>query len=190
MGDSMRKYAILVISILALVVFASGCTDSGTATNSSGVSLDKTFSKSGITFNYPSAWKNSKYKAIVSGESAVQQLGTLSNSQASVIVQKVDIASIGGGTIEQLKDYNKKYIPESSNAQVLSDTQSTVNGLTAYELIFSVTDPSTNEEQKHYYVFIGKDNVVGYYLDFASLESDFDQELPLFKDIEQTIKIS
>ena len=186
----MRRYAILVIVILALVVFASGCTDSGTAANSSGVSLDKTFSKSGITFNYPSSWENVQSSDVVTGGNKVIKLGNLGDDSGQVFVQKVDLTKYPSTTIEQLRDLTKQSFKSSSDAQVVSDTRSTVNGVTMYEMIFAVTDPVNNDEYKHYYVVTGKSGKAGYYLDFFSLSSDFDQQLPLFKDIEQTIKIS
>ena len=186
----MKKiYSILIIAILATVVFASGCTDSS-ANSTNGISLDKTFSKSGITFNYPSSWENVQSSDVVTGGDQVIKLGNLGDDSGQVFVQKVDLTKYPSTTIEQLRDLTKQSFKSSSDAQVVSDTRSTVNGVTMYELIFANTDPVNNDEYKHYYVVTGKSGKAGYYLDFYSLSSDFDQQLLLFKDIEQTIKIS
>ena len=57
----MKKYAILVMAILAVVVFASGCIDDNTNSTSSQSTQPsiptKLYSSGGISFNYPESWK-------------------------------------------------------------------------------------------------------------------------------------
>lgn len=47
----MKKYYLLAVAIVALVVMASGCT-----TQTGNNTTTKTYSANGMTFNYPGNW--------------------------------------------------------------------------------------------------------------------------------------
>jgi len=179
----MKKQAILIMVILAFVVFASGCTD----TSDNSTSSKNTFSQEGISFEYPSSWGDFQ-KLGGSGTDQLKNLGYINGADnVDVQVQKTNLALVPPGTVEYVKNSSVEYYKDYYNATVLNDTKTSVNGLDHYEVILSTNTPAYKE--KHYIVVMGKDNEVGYSIDFSAPVSRFNKQLPIFKSVEQTISI-
>lgn len=183
----MKKINLITILILIFVtVGISGCTSSG-----SSVSLNNTFSNGSITFNYPSNWNTFSYTAdVVSGGDQLQSLGGVetNDDNVSVTVSKADLTGYSY-SIQYMAEATKANIKDNADVTILSNTQTTIDNMTAYEFIFTLRDPTTNEESKHLYVTVGQAGNYIYYLDFKSPSTDFKNNYDLFNSMISTINI-
>ncbi len=93
-------------------------------------------------------------------------------------------------TIEEMKTVTKNNFMNGSSAQILSDNRTTVRGLNVYELIFTIKDPNTNQDQKSLQVITGKDGKTVYYLQFIADNKTFEDNIDLINQIIGTIKIA
>lgn len=177
-----------ILMIIGLVIGVSGCTSSGTATIS-----NKTFSKSGITFQYPGNWSdNATMNFAKSAGKDVELIGTLGNENITLAVQYVNGTKhpLDIMTTEQSKDFSISRCRETINPNILSDTNRQINNKTAYELIYTIPDAVTNVTYKKYYVFINSANNKNQYsLLFSAPESEFANYYEQFNSIASSIQI-
>lgn len=170
-----------IISILLAVVFISGCTDSA------GTELTKTFSKGGISFNYPSDWFEMPYTddSIKSDAQIIGLVGP-SDTDFDLTVQKVP-----SSTIKQVKNQTIQFNKLNYNATVLNETATMVNGLSAYQVVYTDKDPdASDKEMKESLYFIQKGSTV-YVLEFRAYSiDDFDKYVETSNKIISTVKIS
>lgn len=177
--------AVIVIFGLFTPDLSTLNTTSSNTTPASTTALTQTFSKSGITFNYPSDWESTDAKYATSGDS--QELGALrGSSDFGVIVNKQDMTA----TVKEAYENTKNSLKTATeiSPQLLSESQITVNGITAYEMIYTYKGDNS-KEFKSMYVIIGKDGQVVYYLQFIDSLSSFDSNKKVMDDIVNTIKI-
>lgn len=148
-------------------------------------SLDKTFSKGGITFDYPSDWETKKTK---SSTDNTQNIGVLvSPSDFGVFVDKENIPE--GVTVKEAYENTKKnFKKDPSTIEFMGESQQTVNGIKAYEMIFTL-DAGDDKINKVKYLVLGKNGQVVYYLQFMCPESSFDSNEKVMDDIIDTIEI-
>ena len=100
-----------------------------------------------------------------------------------------DLAAVGA-TMAQAKEATKTNIQGGSSAKLLSDTQTTVNGLTMYKMIFTITDPTNNQENKVLTAITGKEGQKVYYMQFIAETSVFDNNQKLMDSILNSVKVS
>jgi hypothetical protein len=178
---------IVIIGLIA-ILFPDATTfnlDTGSVSD-----LKNTFSQDGLTFKYPDWQTTSSQSDIVSSGSNVNYLTTLYSSDGLTLhVSDVDTSGYGYN-VEQVKDITKTNIQASSSAKLLSDTKTTVNGLNVYELIFTITDPNTNKENKLLYAVTGKEGAKVYYLQFIGETSVFDSNKKVIDNIISTIQVT
>ena len=90
--------------------------------------------------------------------------------------QCADLSSLGDNiTIEDMKTVTKNNFINGSSAQIISDNRTTVRGLNVYELVFTIKDPNTNQDQKSLQVITGKDGKTVYYMQFIADNKTFDR---------------
>lgn len=177
MGDSMKKYAILVIAILALVVFASGCTTTNT------------YSEDGVSFNYPDGWQQ---LTDIKNTNAVAGFGdgdTLDSSTGNVntvvIIQKTAMPK--GFTLKQAFDATINQIAsQDSSFKKISAKKVTVNGTTAYEAVYKIKVSGVQKQERS--VWFEKEGYI-YAVTASSLPSDFNSEQENFDVIINSFKV-
>jgi hypothetical protein len=174
----MRKYAIFVMAILALVVLASGCTSQG----------NNTYNSSGISFNYSSNWQelpNIKTpNAIVAVGDPNSVNSSTNNVNTLVIIQKVAMPQ--GTTLKQTYDDIYAQYAKDSSYRAISEKTVTVNGLTAYENIHRINVSGVQKEEKA--VWFGKNGNI-YVILCGALPSDFDSQRANFDMVINSFKI-
>lgn len=190
MGDSMKKHAILVMTILALVVFASGCTTDQTSNQTSNQSTvsTKSYAANGVSFNYPESWVELKS---ISTPNAVVAYGDPKSANASsgnyntlMIVQKVALPS--GMTLKQAYDDTyAQAAAQDSTFQQISDTTATVDGTTAYVNVHKIDVSGVQKQEKAVWLEKGGNVYVilmGALPDaFSSQQANFDAIINSFK---------
>ncbi|MGB9979777.1 PsbP-related protein [Methanobacterium sp.] len=184
----MRKYLILVISILALVVFTSGCTDNGNQTKQSTVPTES-YAVNGISFNYPDSWVELKnittQNSIVaygdpdSIDKPTNRVNTL------VIVQKVPMPS--GFTLKQFYDDTyAKFAAQDPSFQQISDSTTTVDGTTAYVNTHKIDVGRVQKEEKA--VWLEKDGYI-YIILMGSIPDAFSNQQANFDAIINSFQV-
>lgn len=153
-GDSMKKYAIFVIAILALVVFASGCTNTGNQTSNQSTQPTiptKSYAANGVSFSYPDSWEELKS---ISTPNSIVAYGDPKSVDASTgnvntlfVVQKV--AMPGNETLKQAYDATyADFAATDSSFQQISDGTATVDGTTAYVNTHKISVSGVQKEEK------------------------------------------
>jgi hypothetical protein len=151
-------------------------------------SLTESFSSDGLTFNYPSDWDIVKSSGEIDNSGTlVQDLGILTSDDITLTVSGADLSE--GWSVAEAKESTKNNIKNVTSAQILSDTQRTVNGVTVYEMIGLVEDQNSKQKNKFLYVVTGEDKKVVYYMQFIAEASAFDNNQELMEEIVNTIKI-
>lgn len=181
----MKKYAILIMAVLAVVVFASGCIDDNTNTTSSQSTQPsiptKLFSTGGVSFNYPESWKQySADELTFDVEGQAQSLGGVGTSDGSIlaVVQKIPTQ---GYSFDTFKASMESAI---QSAGTISSSQSiTVNGQNGHEIIYTLN--SGKKERMDLYT----DGTNFYSLTMSTSESNFDSQKENFDVISNSFKI-
>jgi hypothetical protein len=175
----MKKYALLIIAILALVVFASGCTDSGS----------KTYNDNGISFNYSGSWEklsnvlNTNAIAGVGDPNSIDKSTNMTNTL--VVVQKVAMPS--GYTLKQVTDATiTQFEAKDSSFQKISEKTITLNGATAYEIVYKI---NVNGVQKQEKAVLLEQNGYLYAITGSSLPSDFESQQANFDMVINSFKV-
>jgi hypothetical protein len=189
MGDKMKKYALFVIAILALVVFASGCTSSSNQTSTQPTVATKAFSGNGVSFSYPEKWQQLQQ---ISSPNAVVAFGDPSsvdnstgNVNTLVVVQKV--AMPAGATLKQVYDSTyQQFAQQDSSFKAISDTTTTVDGTTAYVNTHTVNVDGVQKQEKA--VWLEKNGNI-YVILCGALPSVFESQQANFNAIINTFKV-
>ena len=189
----MKKSGIFVLGILIILVLAvsvSGCTDNS---GSKSYNLNNTFSKEGLTFNYPSDFKEINTSVIVSGTSDNIDLGTYASpdNNTKISATKISLVKSPTDTIRSLADYSMINWKGSSDFQKLSDVSKNVTGASeAYEIIYTNTDPETNKFIKGYALFLGNQGKAEYLIQVKGTNDTFENTKKLYNQMFPTIKIT
>lgn len=183
-----RGALVKAVGLLVMVSFVGFILVSGFFTFQE-TSLGETFSRDGLTFDYPIGWEVVDYPGdVVSGGSSVKDIGTLTGSNITLSVSEADLE--GKWSVENAKEATLNNLKNYSAIKVLSDINKTVNGITVYEMTGTVEDPTTSQESKFLYVVTGKDRDVCYYLQFIADTTYFNDNENIINSIVDSIKIS
>ena len=190
----MRRRNILLIVVIAVLIIATSVIGYlyYQNSNTNNYNLNKTFSKDNLSFNYPSDFKEIPTSFTVSGNINDINLVTLSspNNKTTIAVQEVNL-KYTPSMIEDIKDISKTNIKQSSDAQFLSDTRLNLKGIPeAYELIFAITEPTTNEFRKGFFLFIGKQGQTAYGIEVYGPNDTFNNTKSLYDKLLPTIKMN
>lgn len=171
-----------IIGLLTIICIIFGCV-------SFDNSIDnpiyyKGFSKGGLSFQYPSNWKES--------DSNFGDFQSLDG--ASLYIHKISLAKTQ--TIQEYKDLFKQDLLKSKTT-ILNETNLNINDLTIYEIttslnstdIGSLNNPFLGSNQMDLFVLTGKDQNV-YIMEFSTPDaSSFSSHLSEFNQVISTIKI-
>jgi hypothetical protein len=170
----MKRHLFLVLAILMVLVLVSGCTNTN---NSSG----KTYDANGITFVYPTSWKEVSASQlnltaaqnnllIVADEKSLQN-----NKFISVTVQK----SSANQSLSDVVASQMKFL-RAAKVQDLSEKNLTINGTAATEITYTGNVSGVNRAEST--VFLVKNNNI-YFLIFNTPTEDYDSQRANFDTI-------
>ena len=163
-------------------------TDNNTTTS---YNLNNTFSKGGLTFNYPDNFKEINSSKVVSGDKTNIDLITLASpdNKTKITATTMSLASYHE-TIEEFKDITVTNVGKSSDFQVLGDTTLNLTDIPeAYEVVYTLTNPKTSQFNKGFYLFIGNNNQVVYGIQVFGPNDTFNNTKSLYDKLIPTIKI-
>jgi len=174
----MKKYGLLILAILAVVVFASGCTSSG----------QNTYNSNGISFNYPGSWKEIS-ATNVDSVAGVGDPNSFDNStkmeNTVVVIQKIEMPS--GYTLNQVVDtIITQFASQDPNFQKISENTITVNGATAYEVVYKMGSNGVQKQEKA--VFLEQNGNL-YDISCSALPNDFDSQQANFDMVINSFKV-
>jgi len=188
-GDKMKKYALFIVTILALVVFASGCTTSGNETQAYQPTVPvKNYTANGISFSYPDGWEELKSistpNSIVAYGDPKSVDAITGNVNSLVVIQKVALPS--GYTLKRTYDeMYSQYAASDPSFQQISDNTITVDGTTAYENIHKINVGGVQKQERAVWLEKGGNIYVilcGALPDaFAAQQANFDAIINTFK---------
>jgi PBP1b-binding outer membrane lipoprotein LpoB len=192
----MKKY-LPIVAIIALVVFAAGCVDSGTNNQTSNdTSVDTsvpnipstTYAKNNISFKYPESWTD---KLTSSAPNAVTVVGDPDSQESDgnintlAVIQKIDLPS--GKTLKQIYDATYNNIANDSSFQEVSERTLNINGLTAYENIYKLDVSGVQKQERA--TWFEKDGTI-YLITGGTLPSDFESQQTNFDLIMFSFKVT
>lgn len=177
----MKKYALLILSIVIIVAFASGCT-----TNNY-----KTYDSNGISFHYPTGWNEvspdqlsltvegtSEVLAVVVDPENIQN----NNYQTLVFFQRIPTT----GTLAVATASLKTQI-QAVGGQVLSETDRTLNGVPAKDMVYSISTTSGVAKKERIVALQNAGN--RYYIVCSAPTADFDRQQSNFNLIIDSFEI-
>lgn len=172
----MKKYFLVVLALVAVVVMASGCTSNQTGNNTT-----KTYSANGITFNYPASWSiinetsDANGTLIAIGDANIQQNNTTSGN--GVIITRLPSTN---NTTAELQSAKSQFA--SLNA---TNTTIQIAGVTANETTITTNDSNVTGQVK--IIDFQKNNYV-YLLQYVTISSDFNTQQSLFDTITKSFQ--
>ena len=188
----MQRTNIFLIIIIAVLIVALSFVGYlyYQSSNTNNYNLNNTFSKEGISFNYPNNFKeNPNISFDVSGNPKLKFLTYLTDNKTSISVMMMPL-ELSDGSIQKIKDSSKKGIKESSDFQVLGDKKLNLTGIPeAYEVIYTMTNPEKNVLNKGYYLFIGQTGQIFYGIQVQGPIENFNNTKSLYDKLVPTIKI-
>jgi len=185
----MKKYALLLTAILALVVLASGCIDDTTTNQTSQPTIPtKEYSGNGVSFSYPENWEKLQaisQNALVSFGDPSSVDSATNNVNTLVVIQSVAMTS--GTTLKANYDATyAQYEATEPSFQQISDSTTTVDGTTAYVNIHMVDVDGVQKQEKA--VWLEKNGKI-YVILCGSLPSAFEGQQKNFDAIINTFKV-
>ncbi len=172
----MKKYYLLAVAIVALIVMASGCT-----TQTGNNTTTKTYSANGMTFNYPGNWTiinettNENGTIIALGDADIQQNNTIKGNGVSII--KIPKTANSSAELANLKS-------EFAN---LNGTNGTISiaGVTANETTFNSNVNNVTAQIK--IIDFEKNNNL-YLIQYATISTTFQNQQQLFDIITKSFQ--
>ena len=171
-----------IISIILVVVFVSGCTDSA------NTDLTKTFSKQGVSFNYPSDWFVMPYDngSISTDAQVIGLVGPGTDLNYDLAIQKVP-----SSTIKQVADVTMEMDKLNYNATLINETTTTINGMSANQIVYTEKDPEISDKKQKYSLYLIQKGSAVYTFQFRAYSVDnFDKYTEISNKIMSTVKIS
>jgi hypothetical protein len=179
--------------VILAVVGISGCTSQTTGNNTTM----KTFSKEGITLQYPGNWSE---KAIPAND---QNLTSQSGfTMLTIILEGNSLKDytvymgIGKGTIknnnltEAADRLYRNYISTESGDYLLKTNTTLKNGYQAIEYTYGGTGVSSGRSLDCLTYIFTKDNKTAYYIQFATPRGSFLKNKAIFQSIMDSVTIS
>ena len=174
----MKKYAVLLMAVLAVVVFSSGCINQG----------NNTYNFNGISFNYSGSWQEISNIKTQDALTGVGDPGSVdkptNNVNTLVLIQKVPLPS--GSTLKQFYDDTYAEYAHDSTFQTISNKTIKVNGLAGYENIHKIMVNGALKEER--VIWLEK-NGNAYVILCGALIGDFDGQQPNFNIVINSFKI-
>lgn len=172
-----------------MIIGISGCTNLNPVQN-------KTFSSSGLTFQYPGNWSDNVTITWTSGSNLTNSsIGSLGNGNVTLgvlyinesqqpIFKSFEIESLGKLATQAWKEGSN-----GNNTNIVSHTSRLLNNNTMVEIIYTTPDPATNVLYKYYYVMTGQKGKSVYMLRFGAPDADFAKYYPQFQSIANSIQL-
>jgi PsbP-like protein len=180
----LKKYLFAIV-LLALVVFASGCTTQG-PTNQTTTMPTKTYNAGGISFNYPDTWNitsQSTENATIVTLTDPDFTKTNGTKGAGVMILKA--LKTSGVDMTQVRQQMLSSV-QQSGANASATTATTINGINANETTITSTNAQGVQGQIRLIDFEKNNNIYLLMLitigaDIQSQKQNFDVILNSFK---------
>jgi hypothetical protein len=177
-GVNLKKSAIGIIIILIFVALASGCTSQTTQNQTN----TKTYAANGISFQYPNQWQEIPPENLTtktsSGSNIIAGVIDPNNSDILVLVQTTSATNA-----KQSFDATKTAL-NTAGGQIVSESTTTVDGATAYQMDYTIT---TSIPKKERLILFEKGKIYG--LTYSTPQADFDSQLNNFNVIVNSFKV-
>ena len=177
----MKKYVPLILSIVLVVAFASGCTSN----------VYKTYDSNGISFHYPYGWSEvspDQLSLTVEGSSEVLAVvvdpQNIQNNNYQTLVFFQQIPSTG--TLDEATASIKAEI-QSAGGQIISEKDRTINGVSAKDIVYTISTPSGVAKKERIVTF--QDVTNRYYIVCSAPTADFDGQQSNFNLIIDSFEI-
>ncbi len=173
----MKKIGIIgIISVLVLIVAMSGCTSSNS------------YSGNGVSFNYPSEWKelNVSPPNLVGVGDPNSVDNQTKNVNTVVAIQKTAIPA--GQTLKQVYDTTyQEFAQTDSSFKTVSDTTMTVDGTTAYVNTHLINVDGVQKQEQAVWLL---KNGYAYVILCGALPSQFSSQQANFNMIINSFKVT
>lgn len=177
----MKKYVPLILSIVLVVAFASGCTSN----------VYKTYDSNGISFHYPYGWSEvspDQLSLTVEGSSEVLAVvvdpQNIQNNNYQTLVFFQQIPSTG--TLDEATASIKSEI-QAVEGQIISEKDRTINGVSAKDMVYTINTPSGVAKKERIVAFQDASN--RYYIVCSAPAADFDGQQSNFNLIIDSFEI-
>lgn len=179
--NALKGSLILLIFLLFLI---SVTAVSSANDDSSEVNI-LTLSQSGITIQYPSDWGNSRPTSnySVMAIAKIDSIDALGVGQVNILIEKKPIE---GDFYTFVNDTYKK-MQKDSSFQLISSGAVSIDGLDAYEYIYTSTQGGTEKEHKAIWFEKGGQ---AYVIMYSAPISDFENNLYVFDFVLSNIQIN
>ncbi|MCK9151472.1 PsbP-related protein [Methanobacterium alcaliphilum] len=177
----MKKY-FLVVLIISLVIFASGCTSS----SDEKTNQTKTIAQNNVSFSYPGTWvvansrANDTIVAVADPGSVNAQTGF---AETVVSIQKREV----NGTFDKMFQQNYASLFDNSSYQRVSESNLTVGSFEAMDNVYTMYDNGVQKTQRAIWIESG-DYV--YVILCSALSNQFEDEKQNFDLIIDSFKIT
>jgi hypothetical protein len=173
----------VLISVFVFIIAISGCTSLNPVENN-------TFSKGGITFQYPGTWKENitfNYTSAPTENNTI--LGTMGDNTVAVSVSSTNLTNniLSSFSIESLAQISEE---DFAAGELISTNKSTFNNITFFEQIYKSESGVSGEKYKNYRILFGKQGKIVYIIIFKTKVADFEKSYKQMKDIQSSIKYS
>jgi len=171
----LKKSPIGIIILLIFVALASGCTNQTTTTPT------KTLAMNGISFQYPESWQEIAPENVTlaaGGGNVIAAVYDSNNTDILALVQTTNAA-----TAKQSYDATKTTL-NSAGGQIVSESTTTVDGTTAYQIDYTITSSIAKKERL---ILFEKGKI--YAITYSAPQADFDSQLSNFNVIVNSFKV-
>jgi len=184
----LKKY-IFVIALLAIVIAASGCTDTGnqTANQTTSNVPTKTYQNDQFSFEYPETWEivNSTTPSVVVAVGDPKSADSNGNINTLTAIQSAPLPS--GSTLKDTFDATYQNFEQTETTyNLISEGSITVNGLSGYENIHTIDVNGVTKKERA--VWLEKNGTI-YVILCGALPADFDTANADFNVIINSFKI-
>lgn len=189
----MKKIYICVLFLLLLVVTVSGCTSQNTGTNTTM----KTFSKDGISLQYPGNWSEKQIPQKdqnLTSQSGFQMLTIIlegNSLQDYTVYMGIGKGNLTNGNLSEAGDrLYRNYISTESGDYLIKTNITLKNGYQGIEYTYGGTGVSSGRALDCKTYIFTKDNKTAYYIQFATPRGGFLQYKSIFQSIMDSVTIS
>lgn len=182
----MKKY-LLILTLISVVILASGCINNGNQTSGNAGNQTKTFSGDDITFQYPASWNTIASQARDSVIAVGDPSTADGNGQTRVNVVVQRIAQPQNETFSQYyTDTYSQFAAQNLSFVPISDGTITVNGMNANENTYKINSGELKQQRA---IWIQKNGRI-YIILCSAPVSDYNGQQASFDTIVNSFKIS
>ena len=189
----MKRTIFCIFILLIVVVGVSGCTSQTTGTNTTL----KTFSKEGITLQYPGNWSEKPIPANdqnLTSKSGFKMLTIIleGNSLADYTVYMgIGKSNITNNNLSEAADrLYRNYISSESGDYLIKTNTTLKNGYPTIEYTYGGTGASSGKALDCKTYIFTKDNKTAYYIQFATPRGGFLPYKTIFQNIMDSVTIN